>query len=64
MDDLVLLRKEGGKSGAWGRLVEEPSAPPASHLVRINHVSPLALTPVVTVSDFVRPHGESDIRCR
>jgi cyclic pyranopterin phosphate synthase len=24
MDDLVLLRKEGGKSGSWGRLVESP----------------------------------------
>jgi cyclic pyranopterin phosphate synthase len=25
MDDLVLLRKEGGKSGSWGRLVEAPT---------------------------------------
>jgi cyclic pyranopterin phosphate synthase len=25
MDDLVLLKKEGGKSGSWGRLVETPS---------------------------------------
>jgi cyclic pyranopterin phosphate synthase len=24
IDDLVLLRKTGGKSGDWGRLVEEP----------------------------------------
>jgi cyclic pyranopterin phosphate synthase len=24
MDDLVLLKKEGGKSGTWGRLVETP----------------------------------------
>jgi len=25
IDDLVLLKKEGGKSGSWGRLVEAPS---------------------------------------
>jgi cyclic pyranopterin monophosphate synthase len=25
VDDLVLLRKEGGKSGSWGRLVEPPT---------------------------------------
>jgi len=25
MDDLVLLKKEGGKSGSWGRLVEAPT---------------------------------------
>ncbi len=25
IDDLVLLRKEGGKSGSWGRLVETPT---------------------------------------
>lgn len=25
MDDLVLLKKEGGKSGTWGRLVESPA---------------------------------------
>jgi cyclic pyranopterin phosphate synthase len=25
IDDLVLLRKEGGKSGSWGRLVEAPT---------------------------------------
>lgn len=25
MDDLVLLKKEGGKSGSWGRLVEPPT---------------------------------------
>jgi cyclic pyranopterin phosphate synthase len=24
IDDLVLLKKEGGKSGSWGRLVEKP----------------------------------------
>jgi cyclic pyranopterin phosphate synthase len=24
IDDLVLMRKEGGKSGPWGRLVESP----------------------------------------
>ena len=25
IDDLVLLKKEGGKSGTWGRLVENPN---------------------------------------
>ncbi|HTT59505.1 MAG TPA: cyclic pyranopterin monophosphate synthase MoaC [Acidimicrobiales bacterium] len=25
MDDLTLLKKEGGKSGSWGRLVETPT---------------------------------------
>lgn len=25
IDDLVLLKKEGGKSGSWGRLVEAPT---------------------------------------
>jgi cyclic pyranopterin phosphate synthase len=25
IDDLVLLRKEGGKSGSWGRLVDAPT---------------------------------------
>jgi cyclic pyranopterin phosphate synthase len=25
IDDLVLLKKEGGKSGNWGRLVDRPS---------------------------------------
>ncbi len=25
IDDLALLRKEGGKSGSWGRLVEAPT---------------------------------------
>lgn len=25
IDDLVLLKKEGGKSGPWGRLVESPN---------------------------------------
>jgi len=25
IDDLVLLKKEGGKSGSWGRLVEDPT---------------------------------------
>ena len=25
IDDLVLLRKKGGKSGSWGRLVDEPN---------------------------------------
>ena len=25
IDDLVLLKKEGGKSGTWGRLVESPN---------------------------------------
>ena len=25
IDDLTLLRKTGGKSGDWGRLVENPS---------------------------------------
>jgi cyclic pyranopterin phosphate synthase len=25
IDDLVLLKKEGGKSGSWGRLAEAPS---------------------------------------
>lgn len=28
IDDLVLLRKSGGKSGDWGRLVDAPARRP------------------------------------